>query len=1036
MSKHFVQEKTRANKLFTYWCLMLVLCSFVCIMAGCKSQNGIHYPGSSETDNENMSKCANGSKFVQRHCVCDDGTEWLGRGWYCIFKGERCYDNEGCADGDNIYPKGTDYAYGDFSEQPMNKDYDGFPEENIEYICVDDTWILRSEVWDVDWNEFPNYYCDGIPLSALSKDHKAETLDYICRYKHWVCDSDKGCDCFDGYDNHSIQRGEVCDNRVCKSNLSDRVTETYSTPASIIYQCSGSKQRRCDDESPKWLPSGLCLDGNCPCGDGYCMKFGVCTDGVCTCHDLKTNLHGEFYCNLYSIVYAGDPYDCGVDDRYDDVGGILSCEKEGGCYTSDGRHYPRNATIGFNGFDIIHGDERKMQAFIRERNYQENLYFHIDAGFDTTIESISELGECVLDRTDSIPRWSDITNHDSANSEYICDKRTCKCGADTCRIGEICRSGRCVSDTCQAHGATRAICEVDIHNGERSFVSEKIPGACIDIQAVEKLRERIAEDAYQKYTHGERQIHYMYGDREIHEWELDDVEGYSFSIPDSLNIIDMFLKIMNITDLREGNKYYDVAECKGGHRYCHGVNNDPIRISDNPKGWACKTVESLYGIGKKTGLKAWVCDDKDGCICGNTPCGYLKSCIDGQCHDVSLPVEYCDGKPLEAGYECSYFCSHTGTEECVDDGMKCVERECACGESVCKYGEMCRNGRCLVIKDDEPYTVGPGNDCVIHTTSNSAKCTCYGDGKLDENGCWCGEVKLKNAQETCLHIHDQYYVLCNDSEGCSCGDTKCPMSSYCSDNQCIDPLTGKPVPESSEKLGLATSCVKETCKCGDSVCHQGQFCYGSECHNKVYANVLHGERYFYDDRLNYSDVYHKHYLNWELIQSYDMSEYNPNHLPLDEYAFYPYYDVTDENCIGVPPAETFRKEPLRCMIASGCQCGDSYCPWGAECINGACRYDNRYFTRFYNVSVGSYDVFGKGKLIYCNGTSIIPKKPIFQYETEEYDPEVEYDSDYRCDDYGWKCLNETGCECGDKICSYSAFCIQPGLCTEYYKDNE
>ena len=112
------------------------------------------------------------------------------------------------------------------------------------------------------------------------------------------------------------------------------------------------------------------------------------------------------------------------------------------------------------------------------------------------------------------------------------------------------------------------------------------------------------------------------------------------------------------------------------------------------------------------------------------------------------------------------------------------------------------------------------------------------------------------------------------------------MSSYCSQNQCIDPLTEKPIEKSSVKIGLATSCTDERCTCADTTCKKDQFCYGSVCHDNIYANILHGKRYFYDERgakfveepgwkPEWND---DRILDWNFIQSYDMSERNPENL--------------------------------------------------------------------------------------------------------------------------------------------------------------
>ncbi|MBQ9818453.1 MAG: hypothetical protein IJM59_13450 [Proteobacteria bacterium] len=315
---------------------------------------------------------------------------------------------------------------------------------------------------------------------------------------------------------------------------------------------------------------------------------------------------------------------------------------------------------------------------------------------------------------------------------------------------------------------------------------------------------------------------------------------------------------------------------------------------------------------------------------------------------------------------------------------------------------------------------------------------CYGDGRINADACLCGERKLNDVQtETCLHHRDQYYVLCNDPQGCACGDARCPMSSYCSDNQCIDPLTEQPLNPASGKLGLSASCIKDSCPCGNATCKTGEFCNGVACSDKVFANILHGQRYIYDDRLlkaneeRYQDGDEQ--VDWNWIQSCDMSELNPDNLPLDEYAFTPKYNkYNTDDCEALE--SVFFKDQMRCMLDSGCQCGDHTCPWGAECIKEECIYDKRFIGTLFSDNERWFDdhedVFGKGNLIYCHGTAIILKEPVLKSKITDNYEDFKFETEFECDDSGWQC-QKSECRCGNKLCALNAYCIHPGVCTGY-----
>ncbi len=112
--------------------------------------------------------------------------------------------------------------------------------------------------------------------------------------------------------------------------------------------------------------------------------------------------------------------------------------------------------------------------------------------------------------------------------------------------------------------------------------------------------------------------------------------------------------------------------CDDGKLYCYGQDNEPIVQPQPPDGWQCRYVASMPGkekylreymyykeipfqqpyesdyhryIRKYTQwayMKAWVCEQEAGCLCGENACPQNGLCVEGQCycHDE----RYSDGK--------------------------------------------------------------------------------------------------------------------------------------------------------------------------------------------------------------------------------------------------------------------------------------------------------------------------------------------------------------------------------------------------------
>ena len=817
------------------------------------------------------------------------------------------------------------------------------------YICENNTWVCKSyeEKQEVSKKE---KYCGGIALTTigqwdeLTKDN--EVIQYKCRYGHWTCYDKSGCTCFDGNEKRQIAFGEFCENSKASCKDAEWIPEHYKYENWNLYS-NGIEERYYNEFEREAFKQNadICLSDSCPCGAGDCMKFGICKDGMCTCDQIYSNMHEEFICTSYHYDEAGACVDF-VED-----GGILVCAKKEGCHTKDGKHYSQWATIGFVGERRReYNEQRDRGQYEIDVSKREALTYHIDAGFDTTSESTSVYGECVLDRKDGLVRQSLAKGADS----FVCDESTCQCGSETCKLGDICDKGKCRKDNCKAEPQTKWMCDVDLEYGTQGFENPKAPNTCVMWQG--------------------GSTNSPYNQKEFEEDYLDR-DDYERST---------------------GRMYYDVIKCEGGHRYCHGRNNTPILAPEKADGYECLDVSSLPNIAETKYLKTWVCTNEKGCACGESSCKYSESCIDGVCVPVSRPVKYCHGSVMPDGYHCKLY---NLQERYQEMGMECTLETCSCGDTVCRRGELCSEGHCYITyqgaKDKDEYIVHypassednvqsiwtcdkkGGCDCHGKRIKEKEVCRipCYGDGILDKTGCKCGGKKLSDVEnQTCFKKDDQYLVLCNNPTGCTCGKTKCPMSTYCSKGQCMDPLTGKAIAESSDKLEPVTSCmIKKAgraygttvkgykihpCQCGPTRkdhCEYGQFCMGGKCTDKVYARIKNGKRIFYDFKWlsahfddykeSYSDYHNDTYLEgyvnhyaWHQIQSGLADEFEDNQLPMSEYIIVP--DMDKEcycgACDSYPGNEYMSVEKLICALSSGCTCGSEKCSYGASCVDNKC----------------------------------------------------------------------------------------------------
>ena len=73
---------------------------------------------------------------------------------------------------------------------------------------------------------------------------------------------------------------------------------------------------------------------------------------------------------------------------------------------------------------------------------------------------------------------------------------------------------------------------------------------------------------------------------------------------------------------------YNAEACPGGTRWCHGRNNAPEKAPSGDSHYGCYDIPRH---GDSVGLRAWVCDDPAGCICGDELCQPKLVCTNNHC---------------------------------------------------------------------------------------------------------------------------------------------------------------------------------------------------------------------------------------------------------------------------------------------------------------------------------------------------------------------------------------------------------------------
>ena len=593
-------------------------------------------------------------------------------------------------------------------------------------------------------------------------------------------------------------------------------------------------------------------------------------DGVCSCFYgmSKTEQDGRHaYGDLKpdGSDVLGASFKC-ADIACDSSGFMLPetiCPNIRGCMAADGRWYPGLAN-----------------ATIKTQDY------YVPGGMDTTLETVSEYGDCVLDRTDGIPLYSAKPD---AKDSFACDRQSCACGTQTCHNGDICKDGKCTKDKQEPIELNDSNSIFEYHYSDYTIAGAGCWGKVVD--------------TYHELYNQCEQTGDAYCTLNVPEEEK--VDGADF-----------------------GLRTIDAKTCKGGKRYCHGRGNFPMPAPKAANGYECQTIYDIPGFQSKDQLKAWTCAEEDGCKCGDKVCPKNAACIDEAC--------LCGSETIPENYSCSEYCID---EKCTQKkhGIRCDTPSCACGQNTCQNGDFCRDGQCfcdhipapgngytcnaytetstylvhnLYIADrhterhypkctkeeecqcgenscmkdmycisgncycgETPVTThAKGLQCDHNTLKcDAASCNCYGHkikkddfcyrarcgfyGKLDEKGCKCGGVPMDDTLFSCeLGKDGKPIAICTDSVGCSCDKAFCPINTACVKGQCVDYLTLKPKPGKDvldetvlfdKSNGLPVCNSDAGCACGKKSCEKGKYCINGVCFRDPFTKKFDNKVLYY-----------------------------------------------------------------------------------------------------------------------------------------------------------------------------------------------
>ena len=330
-----------------------------------------------------------------------------------------------------------------------------------------------------------------------------------------------------------------------------------------------------------------------------------------------------------------------------------------GCLRDDGKDINSDHRFADQGMDDTE-EEKKVE-------YLCALTYGCDLGNGRKCKYTQKLvnGECV---STTVPPKGD----------FICKEGNCPCGNGFCALGARCAAGKCEcgedyqgtdcsdsedctgnDDDCPhcwsilAHGIQSQrhgefVCDYDWDGGSSGqdqyyYHTCENPDGC-------HVGDMHFEAGAIDYSGSDARLH-----DDIREWDIRDIEENHNACPyhidgDTDTTIETLcplgdcvipkkdghcgVKAMDPSSFHEtsvGGTYrsvFNADTCPGGTRWCHGRENAPEKAPAGDGRFGCYNIPTYDD---PIGIRAWVCDDPNGCACGSEICPMYLVCSDNHC---------------------------------------------------------------------------------------------------------------------------------------------------------------------------------------------------------------------------------------------------------------------------------------------------------------------------------------------------------------------------------------------------------------------
>ena len=581
--------------------------------------------------------------------------------------------------------------------------------------------------------------CAGVPSPGKA---------YECKHNKWVCTDPENCSPEELYKEeycggkHRIGEGYVC-----------RVIDDPDIP-----RPKHNNPYVSDDDPMYDQFEWQCgLSGGCTCGKTQCHRGESCIDGACYCGRKEAMQSSGWICDN-GKVYCSQKEGCDCFDH--------TWKKGGSCYLEK----------------MIFGDESKYKTEPHQCGDQmcpagtqcmdgQCIFFSTPYKLAKPEEYISNWGFPQCNMTEG-----------------------CTCGDIQCRYGEFCYRNRCMKTPASAEINGHTIDYVPVAIKElKGWFNE---GRRKDIVFIPQEYYADPEIWSIGYKH-RRLLPYKYEQEPSNYYE----GGYDIENHSGIDFIKQY-----VFNKPEKDTCRDVPypEKSSGFVCLVGVTESSYEYGN--------TVYARY-LPNEIG---WICSQKEGCTCGENKCSYRQTCIDQKCDDFTWI------KSVKYGHKID---DETKKKDDEHAAWMCNQRDgCACGDNKCDYEQICIDQKCescigitlrnIELKDDEGITYYDYDSvwlCDSELCNKPEGCPC---GKTQ---CYLGGKCFYN--EYCHYNGNTDYKYNYKYKGCPGKDTEINLNGTCNNGKYIySPYLYENDPE----LGL--KCLQEKCTCGDIQCSKGQDC--------------------------------------------------------------------------------------------------------------------------------------------------------------------------------------------------------------------